>query len=189
MGVLDVIPGVSAAKNLAAGMGGAVLGGVMGFFVGRRGQKEARKELETARKEFEREKAMLMERLERLDQEREEMALLRVALLRQLAWEDGVLSDSEKLYIIDYILHSDEIMDSKKIEAIKELDLKPARISNFLKHVADHFSAPPKICNSRIEAEGFVSVLTKVAHVDGEYTRDEERYVEYVKRLVGVSLS
>ncbi|WP_022661847.1 TerB family tellurite resistance protein [Paucidesulfovibrio longus] len=187
MGVLDVIPGVSAAKNIAAGVGGAALGGVMGFFVGRRGQKEARKELEVARKEFEQEKNRLLARLEKIDQEREEMALLRVALLRQLAWEDGVLSDSEKLFIIDYIVHSEEIMDSKKIEAIKELDLKPARISSFLKHVAERFGSPPHICGSRIEAEGFVSVLTKVAHVDGEYTRDEERYVEYVKRLVGVS--
>ncbi|MGE4293619.1 MAG: TerB family tellurite resistance protein [Desulfovibrio sp.] len=187
MGVLDVIPGVSAAKSLVAGVGGAALGGVMGFFVGRRGQKEARKELEAARKEFEQEKTRLVARLERLDQEREEMALLRVALLRQLAWEDGVLSDSEKLFIIDYIVQSDDIMDSKKIEAIKELDLKPARISNFLKHVGERLTTPPRICGSRIEAEGFVSVLTKVAHVDGEYTRDEERYVEYVKRLVGVS--
>lgn len=187
MGVLDVIPGVSAAKNLAAGMGGAALGGVMGFFMGRRGKKEAQKELDAARKAFEKEKAILWARIERLDQEREEMALLRVALLRQLAWEDGILSDSEKLFIIDYIVHCDEIMDSKKIEAVKELDLKPARISLFLKHVAERFGTPPQICSSRIEAEGFVSVLLKVAHVDGEYTRDEERYVEYVKRLVNVS--
>lgn len=187
MGVLDVIPGVSAAKNLAVGLGGATVGAFMGFFVGRRGRAEARKELEQARREFEKEKAELIGRLERLDQEREEMALLRVALLRQLAWEDGVLADAEKLFIVDYIVHCDEIMDNKKVEAIKELDAKPARISHFLKQVAERLAAPPRICASRIEAEGFVSVLLKVAHVDGEYTRDEERYVEYVKRLVDVS--
>ncbi|MEF2146619.1 MAG: TerB family tellurite resistance protein [Desulfovibrionaceae bacterium] len=186
MGVLDVIPGVSAAKNIAAGLGGAVLGGAFGFFAGRRGQKEVRKELEAVRREFEQEKAELISRLERLDREREEMALLRVALLRQLAWEDGTLSDSEKLFIVDYIVHCDEIMDGKKVEAIKELDLKPTKISSFFKGVAGVVGKPPQICSSRIEAEGFVSVLLKVAQVDGEYTSEEERYVEYVKRLVHV---
>jgi len=176
MGVLDIIPGVSTVKTAGTATAGALAGGIGGYVLGRFSQKKKTEQEREARKAVEEQNALLIQRLQEINLEREELALVRVSILRNIAWEDGDLKDSEKLYIIDYILKSPDIRDNMKLEAMREIDIKPVPFITFTKNFFSRFHNI-ELFKTNEELEGFKAILYQIGHVDGELSVEEEKFI------------
>ncbi len=174
MGLLDI-----GAPNSVMTLIGVTGAGATGYVLGRSGKSEFKKKWKTA----EQERQELSERIGEVDIERQHRAIAKVAILRQLAWKDGKLHDVEKLFIYDYILENPDLAADTKVLVMKEIGNPPSALVDFWDTVSKRNK---DIFCGKDEREGFKSVLAELAHVDGSYDKDEERYINRVLKWCGI---
>ncbi|WP_417784216.1 TerB family tellurite resistance protein [Terasakiella pusilla] len=175
MGVLDIIPGVTTSKII----GGTVAGSVGGYLLAKLSSKQKLEQEKEQRALIEKQNEELIQRIKEMDHEKEERALLRVSILRHIAWEDGELLDAEKLYIINFIINSPDISDFMKIEAIKEIDIQPSTIKKIFDNYFSFFKTI-ELFKTREEYEGFKEILHQIAYADGTFCSKEEEFIKNI---------
>lgn len=177
MGLLDIVPGV---KEGIAG----VVGGAIGYFFGSRQNQAELKQLKKQYATLEEEVHDLRVRLGMIDEIRQCRALVRIAILRQLAWKDGKLENSEKLYVYEYVLKSEDLPADIKLQVMREITCPPTIKENFWIYIKSCY-ASQLFANSE-EKLGFKAVLIGLACVDGFFDPREESYIQQVLESCGI---
>ena len=171
MSAFDLIPGVSLAKNLTS----AVIAGGTTYIITKRNATKKLSEEQTKRKAVEKELETIINNTESEKQKAEGRAVAKCAILKNLAWKDGVLSAEEKCVIVDYVIDNADISPDVKIKVIQDIDNKPNMLNGFY----GKFSNMNVFLNAE-EAKGFRSFLNDLAKSDGDYSKEEKKYIKYI---------
>lgn len=171
MGLLDIVPGVSGAKTAI----GVAIGGLVGYFTGKYSSSKELKLLKTKYDTLEEEVKDLRSRLGTADENRLRRALLKVAILRQLAWKDGVLDYREKLFLHDFVLEHPDLPADYKIQFMQEINRRPEAIEGYWQYIKMNYQS--HLYGSSEEKLGFKAVLLQLAHIDGEYSPAERVFI------------
>ena len=166
MGLTDLIPGSGAIKFA----GGALAGGsTVGVAVhGVHKYKEAK----------------LEKRLGVVDPKRQERAKNRVAVLKHVAWSDGVLHDMERLFLYDHIVKCPDLQADKKIALMLEMSEVPTE-RRFFGLLPKHYKREDFVASDE-EAAGFKAQLYSMANADNDIHELEREYIEMVVKACGL---
>ncbi|MCK5877429.1 MAG: TerB family tellurite resistance protein [Candidatus Marithrix sp.] len=109
-----------------------------------------------------------------------ERAIRKTAILKILAYKDGVFSIEEKVFINDYILQHPHLPADIKVELLLEMnEPPPTYIGEILKKVTSSLKFND-IFESKEEATGFVRIMYDLSGIDGSIDKFE---IEYVKKI------
>ena len=97
--MLNLIPGYNTAKNIMSGAIGLMFGAGLMSIVNYSKRREQKKEMDFLKEEIE----ALKERISQTDFKAQEKAIIKVGLLKQLAWIDDELHDKEYKFIVEFI--------------------------------------------------------------------------------------
>ena len=178
MGLLDIVPLGSETKATASGVIGAGMGALAGFAWGRFGPNKELKLLKKEHKSLKERIEELERRLGNVDQDKQTIAVIKVSIMRQLAWRDGKLKDAEKLFIYEYIMKHPDLEADVKVEAMLEVTIAPTKFSNFLNFLNSSKNRLPALTAE--EVDGFESALIKLASCDGVYDKREEQFIKQI---------
>lgn len=174
-------------RESIAGVVGGVVGTAAGVTGGRAWQKV--KDWDHVKGVLSQNKALLRE-IEELkagnqqeSQTRQARAVLRVAILRELAWRDGILHDKEKLYLYEYVLSCSDISAEVKIELMQDINIPVNKIAGFWKVIKKSYK--DKVFASQEEKQGFERILYELAGIDGHQDKCELSYIESVLNQCG----
>lgn len=173
MGMLDIFSGAAA-------------GGVLGYVGGLLQSNQKVNELKGDNKSLEKMAKELQERIGVIDPERQKQAIARIALLRQVAWKDDSITDTERLFIHDYILNSNDLATDKKVLAMQELKVKPAMQRQFFELFKKSYKRA-ELFGSQEEEIGFRTILVNLARCDKEVNPEEREYINQFLASFGLS--
>ena len=178
MGLLDIVPLGSEMKAATSGVIGAGMGSLAGFVWGRYGPNKELKLLKKEHKSLKERIEELESRLGNIDQDRQTIAVIKVSIMRQLAWRDGKLKDAEKLFIYEYIMKHPDLEADVKVEAMHEVSIAPTKFSNFMNFLNSNKKKLPVLSSEQVD--GFESTLMKLASCDGVYDKREEQFIKKI---------
>jgi len=165
-GLLGISESTSAA--IGAGTGALVTHAIHKFTTGRKVKK------------LEKNENSLEKRLGGSSTEYIERAIRKIAILKTLAYKDGIFSIEEKVFIYDYILQHPHLPTDIKVELSLEMnEPPPTHIGAILKKVASSLKFDD-IFESKEEATGFVRTMYDLSGIDGIIDESE---IEYVKKV------
>jgi hypothetical protein len=182
MGLLDVVPGVGEARTIA----GMAVGGIVGYFSGRRSAAQEIRQLKTQYHSLEEEVQDLRKRLGAVDATRLQRALLKIAILRQLAWKDEVLDPRELVFLHKFILQHPDLPADYKIQVMLEVSEKPSVMEQFWQYIDANYRT--QLYNCEEEKLGFKAILLQLAYIDGEFDTQERIFVSNVLKVCNLSL-
>jgi len=110
--------------------------------------------------------------------------IARIAVLKKLAWKDGVLHNSERIYIYRYIMTCLEIDSDLMIEAMLDLDAPPTIVKDFWSVFERNYKN--KLCSNDDEIRGFREVLIELSEEDGSRDKSETEYLNSVLKSCGL---
>lgn len=181
MGLLDIVPGMGTVKTVA----GVAVGGVIGYFSGR---YSAFNQLQTLKNQYatlEDEVTDLRKRLGSVDEVRLRRTLLKVAILRQLAWKDDTLKSREQLLLYNFILHHPDLPTDCKIQVMREITKKPSAVEQFWQYIDLNYRS--QLYNNEEEKLGFKAVLLQLANADQKFNKSEFDFINTVLKSCGLS--
>jgi tellurite resistance protein len=182
MGLLDVVPGMGEAKTMV----GMAVGGVVGYFSGKYAAAQEIRHLKTQYRDLEEEVHDLRKRLGIVDEIRLQRALLKIAILRQLAWKDDVLDPREQLFLHQFVLQHPDLPADYKIQVMCEIREKPSMVAKFWQYIDVNYRT--QLYGSEEEKLGFKTVLLQLAYIDGEFDKSEQIFVDSVLKACGLSI-
>ena len=178
MGLLDIVPLGSEAKVAASGAIGIGVGTMAGYVWGKSGPTKELKLLKKEHKSIRERVEELENRLGHVDQDKQSIAVIKVSVMRQLAWRDGQLTDAEKLFIYEYIMKQPDLEADVKVEAMLEVSAAPTMFSNFISFLSSDKNKLPTLTSEQVD--GFESTLIKLASCDGVYDKREETFIKQI---------
>ncbi len=176
MGLLDLVPLGRETKAATTGVIGAGVGTLTGYVLGKSGSSKELKSVKGRVSELE-------NQLADAEKQKQSIALLKISMLRQLAWRDGQLADSEKLFIYEYIMAEPDLNSDLKIEAMHEISNSPTMFSYFVNFMTSNKNKFPPL--TREQVDGFEATLKKLADCDGVYDQKEEKYIKQIIEACG----
>lgn len=180
MGLLDIVPGGSEVSATI----GVVVGGVLGYFTGKYAASQEIRSLKKQYHSLEEEVNDLRKRLGIVDEMRLQRALLKIAILRQLAWKDEVLDIREQLFLHSFILQHPDLPTDYKIQVMSEIGQKPSVVEKFWQYVDVNYRV--HLYSNEEEKLGFKTILLQLAHIDGEFDSKEQQFVNEVLKACGL---
>lgn len=127
----------------------------------------------------------LSDRLGLVEEETRVKFYAKFSIIKKLAWKDGILHDMEKLVIYEYIFNSQDIPNDEKILLMKSIINKPKmqilKSNLFKKKITGEM-----IFTSIKDATDFKDFLLTLAKADGEFSKDEEKYLNQVFKELSI---
>jgi tellurite resistance protein len=122
----------------------------------------------------------LEERLGNTDEESNQRAVKKVAILKALAYRDDDFDCKEQIFIYHYILGSPDLSNDLKVALALELaEPPPTKISTIWQKVQSMVKFSD-LFQSEEEASGFIHTLLNLANADGHIDSSEIAYIKQV---------
>lgn len=164
------------AGGLILESGGSLLGNVYNYF------KPGKKVKDMTEKEL---RAEMEQRLgAELDKELVAKEVAKFAILNKLAWKDDYLLDSERLFIIDFVLANKRIPKDLKTDLITDIGNNPNSFWDVFKTNYNR----EELFDNDLEVEGFRKLMIDLAHCDHDFHDSERKYVNEVFKSLGLEL-
>jgi uncharacterized tellurite resistance protein B-like protein len=109
----------------------------------------------------------------------------RVALLNVAGWRDGAFSPAERMVLVHYVLHSDDLTSDAKVELLKEVEKPPAEVQDFWQKAKENLSHE-RLFASDEQAQAFSQALEQLVKADGELSESEIAFVRMIKQACGL---
>lgn len=178
--MLNLIPGYNTAKNIMSGAIGLMFGAGLMSIVNYSKRREQKKEMDFLKEEIE----ALKERISQTDFKAQEKAIIKVGLLKQLAWIDDELHDKEYKFIVEYIIDNKFLESDVKIMLIKNIKEAPPLLDTFFESIASIFSKKHlKFFDSEEEKMGFIAILEQLRQADDAIHKKEIQFIKRLKNL------
>ena len=174
-----MIPGYSTAQNLASAGGGAIIGGGIVAIMSHLDSTKKKKEITSLKEEVKN----LNKRIGVVDIEEQKKAILKVGILKQLAWKDSKLHEKEFKFIVEYIVQCKKLELDIKLMLIDNLAVKPPLFSQIFEPINKFFSGTKCFFDNDEEKHGFINILESLINADGEVHKSEKEFIEELKKI------
>lgn len=180
--MLNFIPGYSTAKNVLSGTMGLMFGaGLMSII----NYSQRRKEKEKVQF-LEEEIQALKLHISQIDFKAQEKAIMKVGLLKQMAWKDAQLHDKEYKFIVQYIVKNKYLEPNIKIMLIDNLQESPPLLDSVFETLFSFLKKESKLFfENEEEKMGFISILEQLKEVDDSIHKSE---IQFIKRLKSIKV-